>query len=205
MPIRKSAPKLVACDPSHKKVLPHVIGMTDPQRASDPWDVLAKLPPQSALIWRLFGPLPARKDWLALSRAAHRRKILLLLSWQGGALPGAKLGLHLPERSLGRSGAAARRAAWSTAAVHSAAALHAAAKAGANAVLISPVFQTESHQGARPLGVIRFAQLVHQARALGLAAYALGGIDAKSRKRLRALPLAGVAGISFLSSKRRQA
>lgn len=205
MPIRRSAPKLVARASSHKKALPHVIGMTDPQRAPDPWQALAELPPHSALIWRLFGPLPARKDWLSLSRAARRRKILLLLSWQGGAVPHAQLGLHLPERSLARSGTAARHARWSTAAVHSAAALQAAARAGADAVLISPVFQTESHKGAQSLGVIRFAQLVHQARMLGLAAYALGGVDAKSRKRLRALPLAGYAGIGFLNSKLGQA
>jgi thiamine-phosphate pyrophosphorylase len=64
--------------------------------------------------------------------------------------------------------------------------------------LISTVFATQSHPAAKPLGVVRLAKLAGLARKLGLAVYALGGIDAKNEKRLRSISFDGVAGIGFM-------
>ncbi len=70
-------------------------------------------------------------------------------------------------------------------AVHSEAALHRAAALGANMVLISPVFPTQSHKNARVLGVLKFMHLANCARNLHITPYALGGMNVKTIKRLR--------------------
>lgn len=60
--------------------------------------------------------------------------------------------------------------------------LIAAERAGADLILLSPVFATRSHPGAPVLGPVRFGLLARQART---PIVALGGMTAK---RARALP-----------------
>lgn len=62
--------------------------------------------------------------------------------------------------------------------------------AGADFVLLSPVFDTPSKPGAAPLGVERFATLVKQASCPALA---LGGVTADRVAGLLAVGAAGVA------------
>jgi len=52
------------------------------------------------------------------------------------------------------------------------------------------VFATVSHPDRKGLGAIGLAALTTRA---GVAAYALGGVDAASVQRLMALPLSGIA------------
>jgi thiamine-phosphate pyrophosphorylase len=72
----------------------------------------------------------------------------------------------------------------SSAAVHNLAELYAAKKAGIKRVFISPVFATNSHIGARGLGVIRAQNLARAAQNMGLVPLALGGMDAQKLRRL---------------------
>jgi len=175
-----------------------LIGMTDTVRLPNPLRALDALPAGSALVWRAYGAGTDAADFRRLAARARAKKCLLLIAGEPKLCRrlGAG-GLHLPERLLGRHHGAGLGA--TTAAAHSEAAIHAAARAGAAAVLISPVFPTASHPGTATLGIVRFAKLARLARALGLAPYALGGIITGAHiRRLTGTGAAGVAGLGFL-------
>jgi len=114
-------------------------------------------------------------------------------------------GCHLPAFMVSRlparlaAGLAGGRL-FLTAAAHDPAEIRRAAEAGMDAVLISPVFATSSHPGARALGPARFAAL---AALSPVPVYALGGVTAGSARRLRLLPPAGLAAVSLSSRHRR--
>ena len=131
-------------------------------------------------------------------RRARAKNCLLLIA--GEPMLSRRLGangLHLPERMLTRPYGNGHGAI--TAAAHSETAIHAAARAGAAAVLISPVFPTASHLDAVALGIVKLAKLARLARTLGMAPYALGGIATGADiRRLAGTGAAGVAGIGFL-------
>jgi thiamine-phosphate pyrophosphorylase len=179
--------------------LPALIALTDPDRHPDPETALAALPSGAALIWRCYDEAASALD--DLSGKARARGVLLLVAGDRRATsrPGIA-GLHLPEWQLRRGGFRRPRPGLVvTAAAHSEAAIIRAARVNVDAVLISPVFATQSHRGARPLGVVRFAHLARLAARLGLAAYALGGVTgAAAARRLTGTAVAGVAGIGFM-------
>jgi thiamine-phosphate pyrophosphorylase len=103
-------------------------------------------------------------------------------------------GLHLPE---GRAGQAAhwraKNPGWLiTASAHS---LGAVLRAGhADAVLLSPVFATDSHKDAPALSAVR-ARLI--ARNVATPVFALGGITEKNAAQLSGF--AGLAAIGALN------
>lgn len=178
--------------------LPRLILMTDAGRLPDPEAAIGKLPSGSAVILRDYDA-PDRAARAQALRASTRRRGLLLLigaDWRLAWRVGAD-GVHLPERLVRAAGQIRRvRPDWLvTAAAHSQAALRAAEHAGADAALLSPVFPTGSHPGARALGPVRFAALVREA---GLPVYALGGIDRRAIARLRNSGAAGYTGITGL-------
>lgn len=76
---------------------------------------------------------------------------------------------------------------------HSLAEIGAAVRAGAHAILLSPVFPTRSHPGAAVLGAVRFLLL---ARRSPLPVIALGGMTAARAARL---PVHGWAAIDGLA------
>ncbi len=185
-----------------------LIAMTDPLRLPDAEAALRALPRGAALIWRAYGEEVSLARLRRLTALAHRKHVLLLVAGQPAlAARTGMMGIHLPEHEVrrGRSGKYVigrrppHRIMMLTAACHSEAAIRRAAEAGAGAVLISPVFATKSHEGAKPLGLLRFAQLARLARRLGLIPYALGGITSERHvRRLRGAGAAGIAGIGFL-------
>jgi len=64
---------------------------------------------------------------------------------------------------------------------------------GADAVMLSPVFPTRSHPGARVLGPVRFRLLARRAR---MTVIALGGMDAGLARRLDWRRWAAIDGLS---------
>jgi thiamine-phosphate pyrophosphorylase len=190
-----------AARPLKPRALPLLILMTDAVRLPKPEALFDRLPAGAAVLLRDYDA-PDRAARADALRAATRRNGLLLLiggDWRLAAQVDAD-GLHLPEW-LARTGRRFDRARpdWLiTAAAHSRAALVTAAQVGASAALLSPVFPTRSHPGARPLGPVRFAALTHGAP---LPVYALGGIDGQARRRLRGCGMAGFAGISGLIAR----
>ena len=192
---------------------PALIGLTDPHRMPDPEKALAALPPGSLLIWRAYDRTLDRHDVHRVARLAENRNCLLLLAGQPRLAVHAH-GIHLAERALidpftdGYLIDVHRQRPdfIVTAAAHSEPAIRRAAYAGADAVLISPVFATQSHPGAPHLGTVRSALLARKASSLGLVAYALGGIDGEEgARRLIQTGVVGIAGISFLLTPEDQA
>lgn len=207
--MQKQARTLATPTPRRKpcRSLPHAWLLTDARRLRDPLPSVAALPAGSGVILRHYEwPRPQR---LRLARAVaalcRRRGLLLLVAGDAGlALAAGAGGVHLPEGLAGlAAGAGRRRRGWIvTAAAHDAAAVARAARAGADAVLVSPVFPTASHPGAQGLGVVRFAALATAARRQGLAVYALGGITAATAGRLRHVPKKGTAAIAGMAAGR---
>lgn len=79
-----------------------------------------------------------------------------------------------------------------TCAAHNAAAVRRSLVTGADAVFVSPVFTTASHPERGALGVTRFAALVRESPD----AYALGGVETKTIRRLQAHRIVGIGLIS---------
>lgn len=186
-----------------------LIAMTDPERLPDAETALRALPRGAALIWRAYGEVADPARFRRLTSLARRRGIILLVAGRPSlAARTGTMGIHLPEREVRRARSGSyvipRRfhapGLALTAACHSEIAIRLAAEAGADAVLISPVFETKSHAGAKPLGLLRFVHLARLAASLGLAPYALGGIISEREvRRLQGTGAAGIAGIGFLA------
>jgi thiamine-phosphate pyrophosphorylase len=183
--------------------LPPLILVTDARRLADPLPALAGLPRGAAVILRHYGT--ADRPALAgrLKAACRARGLRLIVAADpaepAAGLPGALAarigadGVHLPERLVGRAWLR-RPGRLVTAAAHGPAGLGRAGRRRVAAVLLSPVFATESHPGARALGPIRFAAL---ARRAPLPVYALGGIDERTARRLAASGAVGLAGLGL--------
>jgi thiamine-phosphate pyrophosphorylase len=182
-----------------RRPAPFLLFLTDPERTPHPEAVVERLPRGAAVVFRAFGHKDAAAEGRRLKAAARRRGLLLLV----GADPRLALaigadGVHLPERLAHRAGALRRaRPGWVvTAAAHGRPALLKAARAGAHAVLVSPVFESRSSSAGRPLTVLGLAALVRSATA---PAYALGGVNGATAKRLAGSGAAGIAAVEALA------
>lgn len=78
--------------------------------------------------------------------------------------------------------------------------MRAAERAGAELLLVSPVFATNSHPGKIGIGARRLANFVRQAKAPVIA---LGGMTRARFKALRGTGIYGWAAIDGLTVKRR--
>lgn len=175
---------------------PRFFLFTDDTRLPDPKDLLARLPRGTVIILR-------HRDRDVLEELARRTiarahrlglKVLLAADLPLALRLGAD-GVHLSESRAQRGPlrtACKKPGFLITAAAHNTSALRRAARAGADVAMLSPVFMTTSHPGARPLGPIRFARL---ARNSTIPVIALGGVNAQSAKRLRLTPARGFAAI----------
>lgn len=172
------------------KPLPRLLFLTDPDRTPDPEAILATLPPDVGVIYRPFGAANAVEQGRRLATIARRRGLTLLAGADADLAEaiGAQ-GVHLPER-LAHQLPALRAAhpGWIlTAAAHGPGGLVAA-----DALLVSPVFPSNSPSAGAPLGVEAFTDLVAAAPA---PVYALGGVTAATAARLEFSGAAGLAGI----------
>jgi thiamine-phosphate pyrophosphorylase len=170
---------------------------TDPVRTADPAAIARRLPRGAGVVYRAFGAADAVEKGRALAVVCRRRGLILLV----GADPGLAMrlgadGLHLPERMVFRAGRirALQRRFRVTAAAHSLTAARRASKAGAQAIVVSPVFPSRSPSAGRPLGVFALARIVRRA---GVPVYALGGVNTRTARRLK---LAGVAGLAAIEA-----
>jgi thiamine-phosphate pyrophosphorylase len=161
--------------------------------------VLARLPTGSAVIYRAFGSLIAEAQGRELRQLARRRGLIFLVGADAALATRLRAdGLHLPERLM-RLGPRLRQAhpEWLiTTAAHGPRAIAAAARLGLDAALVSAVFASASPSAGAPFGPLRFASLVRNAR---LPVIALGGIDARTAKRLASSGAAGLAAIGGLA------
>jgi len=178
--------------------LPPLIFLTDDERTPDPLPAIAALPRGSLVIVRSRNAKRRRELAQAAARIAQRHR--LSLSIAGDAALVAEVaadGLHLSEAETEKAGRyRANNKSWLiTAAAHSAHAALQAHLSGAHAVLLSPIFATQSHTDRVPLGLARLRTI---ARTSPIPIYALGGVDAENVESLKNIPLAGIAAINAL-------
>lgn len=154
---------------------------------------LARLPKGFGIVYRHYDHLDRSALGRRLMRRCATRKIPMLWGWRPGLPPppSSAWGVHLPAVVAPPPWLNKKRL---SAAVHCRRQLAHAIAVRAKAVLLSPVFATAAHKDARPLGRYRLAALIRKQ----IAAYALGGITAKTAKRLAGLPLGGLAMHGFL-------
>lgn len=151
--------------------------------------VLARLPRGCGLIFRHYhlAEPERRTRFKALRRAAHRHGHCIVLS---GSLRQARAwradGIYGGPGGLARTPGLLRLAT-----VHSLRELAAANRARADAVLLSPVFATRSHPGAKPLGLLRFRLLAARAATPVIA---LGGMNKHRARRLNWCKWAAIDG-----------
>ncbi|MFI4975188.1 MAG: thiamine phosphate synthase [Caulobacterales bacterium] len=175
--------------------LPTLLFFTDPGRTPDAGAVLRTLPRGAGVVFRAFGADAALADGQALARIARRRRLTFLVGADHRlALALGADGVHLPERLAWRAGALKRaRPGWIvTVAAHSRMATDRARRAGADAVVVSPVFASRSASAGAPMGVTRFAALIRDA---GLPVYALGGVTGANASRAIAAGARGIAAV----------
>lgn len=167
-----------------KTRLPPLLFVTDPTRTPDVAAVAERLPRGAGVVLRTFGRAAPRirRQGLTLLVGADARLAIDLRAD----------GLHLPERmapDLPRI--RARHPRWLiTIAGHSPLAVRKAR--GADAVILSTVFESRSSSAGRAMGPLRLAAI---ARSSPVPVYALGGVDMKNARRLRATGVIGFAAV----------
>ncbi|ABC24427.1 Thiamine monophosphate synthase [Rhodospirillum rubrum ATCC 11170] len=198
---------------------PRLLLMTDDQRLADPLGAADRLPPKAGVIVRHYACAGAVRHGLARALIARLRArriaVILAAPSPAHALPAGLAGLHLPDK-LAAHGLLARlllwrraaRGRWLCAAAHDAPAMIRARRLGCALIVLSPLFPTASHPGARGLGARRAALLIHRLAARRApagsragkapAVIALGGISTLSFRRLAGCGFGGIAGISAL-------
>lgn len=154
-----------------RQPLPRQWLTTDERLGERLWEAIDRLPRGGGIVFRHYAT-PAGERRRLFAKVVRRARTRGLVVVRGGAWcgPGAD-GVH------NRRGSGLR-----TASAHSRAEARAAVRQRAMAVLVSPVFATRSHPGARVLGV-RGAERI--ARCVRVPAIALGGVDAARFALLR--------------------
>lgn len=143
----------------------------------------------------------------AMRDAGTGRPQLLINAGAAGAAGAAEAartacaaGIHLPGRWTTEQAGAARIAGIVSVGCHSVGEVAVARASGVDMALLSPIFPTESHPEARPLGLEVLAAACKTAGRVPV--YALGGVNRANADSCIAAGAAGVAGIrTFLSGR----
>lgn len=176
--------------------MPSLLFFTDPARTPDIEAVARRLPKGSAIVYRAFGAADAETRARGLLKIAEGRGLVLLIGADADlATRVGAHGVHLPERLAARARSLKRRGWIVTSAAHSALAARRGLAAGADAVVVSAIFPSNSPSAGRPIGPLRLARLV---RTVGGPVYALGGISDKTARRLLPAGLVGLAAVEAL-------
>lgn len=189
--LQRAAAKLGSKRAAGKR-LPPLLAFTDPHRSGDLFALAARLPRGAALVYRAFGAQDRLEVAQGLRRITWRRGALLIVGADADLARRVHAdGLHLPERMAGAL-PFLRDFRLTTVAAHSPRAVARALALGADAVVISPVFESNSPSAGRPLGALRTARIVRDTKG---AVYGLGGIDGRNAARAAATGLAGLAAV----------
>jgi thiamine-phosphate pyrophosphorylase len=183
------------------KPLPNLLFFTDPTRTPQPERVAERLPAGAAVVFRAFGAVDAIEQGLRLREITQRRGLLLLVGADEGLAAQVQAnGLHLPERLAATlpSLRAAHPHWLITVAAHDLRAAKVGEKAGADALVVSPIFPSASPSAGAPLGVEGLERIVG---AVETPVYALGGVRADTVARLAETGIVGIAAVEALSAQ----
>ncbi|HEY9553948.1 thiamine phosphate synthase [Allosphingosinicella sp.] len=176
-----------------RQPLPHLWMMTDERQGETLWRALYRLPRGAGVVFRHHSLPPRdRRALFQRVRSITRSRGLLLLL----AGPPGRARLWGADGSHGLSGPGKSGVGLRSAPAHDLPEIRKAERSGADLIILSPVFPTRSHPGARSLGPVRFGLLARQTR---LPVIALGGMDAKRARSLAGLGMHGWAAIDAWS------
>ncbi len=191
--LASAASQLYAARKKACALSPYIL-MSDPWRTPDILRAAKNLPNSSALIYRHFGAADKKRVAGELRQICFARGVQFLIGQDEelARLCGAD-GLHLPEREIERGGALRRRYPnWLlSGAAHTRRAMKNAR--GLDAVIVSPVFKSQSPSAKTALGLGEFTKLARQSH---IPVIALGGINRQNAWDLIESSAAGIAGVS---------
>jgi len=172
-----------------RQPLPRLWLMTDERQGDTLFGAVSRLPEGAGIVFRHYG-LPTSER-----RALFRE--ILSMARKGGQLlflagPAETAKAWRADGSHGRGPGEGLRSAPA----HDLREIRAAERNGAALIFVSPVYPTRSHPGAQALGPARFGFLCRRTR---LPVIALGGVDARRARGLRARGAYGWAGIDAWS------
>jgi thiamine-phosphate pyrophosphorylase len=187
--------------PVRGKPLPNLLFFTDPERTPDPERVAERLPAGAAVVFRAFGAPDAEARGARLRQITRRRGLILLVGADADLARAVQAdGLHLPERAV--SSLPGLRTAYPDwliwIAAHDRAAAQAGSAAGADALVVSPVFPSRSPSAGAPLGVDGLRRIIE---AVERPIYALGGVHAGTAAQLADTGIVGIAAVEALSAQ----
>ncbi len=168
-------------------MLPPRIFMTDRHRLPNWQEVLTRLPEGTGVIFRDYDAPNRKKMAELVADICAAQGLILSIAGDPELALGLKAGLHLPEKqapSLYRHLSRLPMNAFVTLSVHNMRGLISAQQLSVDAILISPVFTTNSHPDAATLGPVRFASL---AKNSPCPVYALGGMSEAQFKRVSSI------------------
>lgn len=169
-----------------------MLAFTDPRRSGDLAALASSLPRGAGLVYRAFGAPDRLEVAWALRRVTWRRGVALIIGGDPALARAVRAdGVHLPERMAQRL-PALRAFGLLTVAAHSPRAMRRGLALGADAVVLSSILASDSPSAGRPLGLLRTAILVRNAKG---AVYGLGGIDGRSAGRVAGTGVAGLAAV----------
>lgn len=180
----------VAVAPDQTPTLPDLWLLSDARNDAALEQSLAALPPGSGFVFRHYhlADEERRARFAALAALAREHGHLVVLSDDPA---------HAREWGAdGVYGSAAQIAGAGVLAIataHDEAEIVAAADAGADAIMLSPVFATRSHPGGKALGATQFHALVSRSP---LPVIALGGMDAGRARQLGWPSWAAIDGLT---------
>lgn len=159
--------------------------------------VVSRLPAGWGVIYRHFGEQDRDEVASTLSQLAARRGLRLLIAADPelARKVGAD-GVHWPARLLPRRSGRGRFG-LETASAHNAQECRRAVRVGVDAVIMSPVFHSDSPSAGTPIGLLRFRSM---AKNLPIPAYGLGGINETNAARLTSAKGDAIAGFAAVSS-----
>jgi thiamine-phosphate pyrophosphorylase len=176
--------------PQRYPALPSIWLISDARNDATLETVLAKLPRGSGLIYRHYhlAPRDRRARFDRLAAIARRRGHWVALAGSAREAHTWRAdGAYGPPSHLACGPATLRLVT-----AHSLAEIAMARRARADMILLSPVFATRSHPGARTLGPLRFRLLTARA---GMPVIALGGMTAARARRIGATHWAAIDGL----------
>lgn len=163
--------------------LPRIWMLTDERQGDALWDAIDRLPRDAGVIVRHYSLAEAERRVLA--RKIARRGLFVAFSGSESAARAASA-----QAVYGRAKRPGRLPLLFP--VHNRQEIIAAERAGAALLLLSPVFPTRSHPGAKTLRPLGFGQLI---RTTQIPVIALGGMAPNRFKRLESFGARGWAAI----------
>jgi len=177
--------------------VPPMLLFTDPNRTPKPWEIAARMPAGSGVVYRSFGADDADETARRLRSVTRERGMALLIGLDAELADRVEAdGLHLPERALSAAYAlSGRRPDWIlTGAVHSVEAARTARDL--DAVVLSPIFPAGGTSAGTPaLGLDRIVEAADDDTRI----IALGGITAENAGELQGSGVYGLAAIGGIA------